>query len=330
METTTGNTGQGAPAAVTSSTAANVPSAARAYTLAELIDAFMAAYAAADRSICGRLDFWRRSLGDRPAAAISSDDVADALDALMQRSGKTFLGRDQNGAPRFKTRPGTIAGTTANRVLTSLGSVYKWSRRRRLLPRGFVSPTRGVERAPAGNHRVRYLDAAERARLLAVCRIAAWSRLYLLVLMAITTGARRGELLALKWCDIDLERRTARVPTSKNGEPRTLVLVVPVLEEIARIKSHRPDDFVFASDKRPGRAMRIERAFRDAAAAARLQDFRFHDLRHTCASYLAQHGASLLEIAETLGHRQLSMVKRYAHLSTAHKARLAERVFGQL
>jgi hypothetical protein len=127
VETTTGNTGQGAPAAVTSSTAANVPSAARAYTLAELIDAFMAAYAGADRSIGGRLDFWRRTLGARPAAAISADDVADALDALMQGSARTFLGRDESGAPRFKPRS-PIAGTTANRHLTSLGSVYKWAR----------------------------------------------------------------------------------------------------------------------------------------------------------------------------------------------------------
>jgi integrase len=267
VETTTGNTGQGAPAAVASSTAANVPSAARAYTLAELIDAFMASYTAADRSIGGRLDFWRRSLGARPAAAISADDVADALDALMQGSGRTFLGRDESGAPRFKPR-GPIAGTTANRHLTSLGSVYKWARRRRLLPRGFVSPTRGVERFAAPNHRVRYLDDTERERLLAVCRVAAWSRLYLLVLMAISTGARRGELLSLKWRDIDLERKTASVATSKNGEPRVLALVAPVLAEIERHRSRRPEDYVFGSQRRPGRPMRIERAFRDACVLA--------------------------------------------------------------
>jgi integrase len=219
VETTTGNTGQGALAAVTSSTVANAQSAARAYTLAELIDAFMAAYAGADRSIGSRLAYWRDTLGDRIASEILADDVADALAALMQTRAKTFMGRDADGAKRFKPR-GPIAGATANRVLTSLGSVFKWSRRRRLLPRGFVSPTRGVERAEAANHRVRFLDDAERARLLAACRVATWSRLYLLVLMAITTGARRGELLALRWRDLDLERRTAAVHVSKNGEPR--------------------------------------------------------------------------------------------------------------
>jgi integrase len=325
VETTTGNTGQGAPAAVTSSTAANAPSA-RAYTLAQLIHAYMANYAGADRSIGSRLDYWHRTLGERPAAEIHSDDVADALAALMQSNGRTFMGRDASGAKRFKAR-GPIAGTTADRVLTSLGSVYKWARRRRLLPRGHISPCRGVERAGAAPHRVRYLDDAERARLLAACRVAPWSRLYLLVLMAITTGARRGELLALRWRDLDLERRTAAVATSKNGEPRVLVLVAPVLTEIERVRSRRPDDFVFASDKRPGRAMRIERSFRDACAGARITNFRFHDLRHTAASYLAMGGASLLEIAETLGHKQLQMVRRYAHLSVASRARLSERVF---
>jgi len=331
MNVKTSNTGQGAPATVSSSTVAKSPIAARTYTLAELIDAFMASYAQADRAIGGRLAFWYRTLGERPAAEIVPDDIADALGELAQSNGRVYLGRDkESGTPRFKQRARPLAETTTNRYLTSLGSVYKWARRRRLLPRGFVSPCRGVERAPANNLRVRYLDQQERERLLAVCRVAPWSRLYLLVLMAITTGARRGELLALKWRDLDLERRTASVATSKNGEARTLVLVAPVLAEIERVRSRQPDDFVFVSERRPGRPMRIERAFENACALARIKDFRFHDLRHTCASYLAQNGASLLEIADTLGHRQLAMVRRYAHLSVQSKARLAERVFGDM
>ena len=331
MDMEAGNTGLATPAEVTSRTEANRPSStSRTHTLAMLIDAFMAQYAAADGGIGSRLAYWRETLGERAAADICADDVADTLAQLGARRVRTYLGRDKaSGKPIFKTgKP--LSEATQNRHLTSLGSVYKWARRRRLLPRGFVAPTRGVERYSANNTRVRYLDQAERERLLAVCRVAHWSRLYLLVLMAITTGARRGELLALRWRDLDLDRRIAAVPTSKNGEPRILILVAPVLAEIERIRSRRPDDFVFASDRRPGRAMRIERAFRDACSEAKITNFRFHDLRHTCASYLAQHGASLLEIAETLGHRQLAMVKRYAHLSVESKARLSERVFGKV
>ena len=333
MDTTQANTGQGAPAEVTSRTFANRPHAApRAFTLGQIIDAFMAGYAGHSRSIGSRLAWWLQTLGDRPAAEITHDDVADALAELSIARGRTYLGRDpQTGERRFKSRRhAALAPATVNRFHSDLGSLYRWAKRRRLLPRGFVSPSRGIERLPVDNARVRYLDQAERDRLLKVCRVAPWSRLYLLVLMAITSGARRGELLALRWHDLDLDRRTAYVKTSKNGEPRVLVLVASVMAEIQKFRSRRPDDYVFASDRRPGRPMRIERAFREACAAARIENFRFHDLRHTCASYLAQNGASLLEVADVLGHRQLAVVKRYAHLSIDSKAKLAERVFAEV
>lgn len=330
VENDTSTTGPGAPDATPSRVAQERPPG-RSFTLAELCDAFMAQYRGSDRALVTRVAFWHAELGAHNAAEISADDVADCLAALALARGRTYLGRDANGTRQFKPRRHAArAPATINRYLTSLGSVYRWARRRRLLPRGHLAPTRGIERQPENNARVRYLEADERARLLAACRVAAWSRLYLLVLTAISTGARHGELLALTWRDLDLERGRAYVRTSKNGEPRVLILVKPVLEELARIRSRRPEDFVFASDKRPGRAMRTERAFREACAAARIENFRFHDLRHCCASYLAQHGASLLEIADTLGHRQLQMVRRYAHLSVANKAALAERVFGEI
>ena len=63
---------------------------------------------------------------------------------------------------------------------------------------------------------------------------------------------------------------------------------------------------------------------------AKVEDFTFHCLRHTCASYLAQSGASLLEIADVLGHKQISVTKRYAHLCIDHKERLISRVFSEL
>lgn len=327
---TTSSTGPGAPDEASCRASTKSPSR-RAFSLAELADAFMASYTGADRGIGTRIAFWTATFGSRIATQMEPDDIADALAELALSRGRTYLGRDESGERRFKTRRHAARSpATVNRYLTSLGSVYRWARRRRLLPRGFVSPTRGIELAKVDNSRVRYLDDAERARLLAVCRTSSWSRLYLLTLMALTTGARHGELLRLTWRDLDLERREAYVRTSKNGEPRVLPLVAPLLAEIERIRSRRPDDFVFASDKRPGRAMRTERAFRDAVAAARIENFRFHDLRHCCASYLAQHGASLLEIADVLGHRQMRMVQRYSHLSVESKRRLVDRVLGDV
>ncbi len=74
----------------------------------------------------------------------------------------------------------------------------------------------------------------------------------------------------------------------------------------------------------------IRKAWYNAVETAKLTDFRFHDLRHSTASYLAMNGASLVEIADVLGHKTLQMVKRYAHLSESHVKGLLERVNAQV
>lgn len=300
----------------------------RNLTLAELADAFMASYAGRDSAINTRLAWWLEHLGDRPAFSITDEDVDVLMGELATTEGRTWKGRDTDGRPIFGSR-GRRSGATCNRYLTCLGSLYKWARRRRLTPRGFISPTRGIERHPDAVNRVRYLSDEERDRLLKVCRISTWPMLYALVLAAITTGARKGELLSLTWRDIDFARGIAYIDTSKNGEPRVLPLTANLLAELAR---HRrgPERPVFESAKHPGRPMQFEAAWRRAVANARVEDFRFHDCRHTAASYLAQSGASLLEIADVLGHKQLAVVKRYAHLSVNSKATLIERVLGSI
>ena len=80
----------------------------------------------------------------------------------------------------------------------------------------------------------------------------------------------------------------------------------------------------------PKKAYAFEGRWHEAVKAAKLRSFRFHDLRHSCASMLAQDGTTLLEIADVLGHRQLQMTKRYAHLTTGHKTALINRVMGEI
>jgi integrase len=91
-------------------------------------------------------------------------------------------------------------------------------------------------------------------------------------------------------------------------------------------------DLVFPSPTHPMKPWDSRSAWLSALKKANIQEFRFHDLRHSCASYLAMNGASLAEIAEVLGHKTLQMVKRYAHLSEAHTAKVVqsmnERIFG--
>ena len=146
------------------------------------------------------------------------------------------------------------------------------------------------------------------------------------------SGARLGEILGPRWPNIDLSRRVAVLEDTKNNERRALPLhgeALEVLRELSKVR--RIDtDLVFAS--REGKATYPRYAFQKAVQRVGIEDFRFHDLRHSAASYLAMSGATLAEIAEVLGHKTLSMVKRYSHLTEQHTsqvvARMNARIFG--
>ena len=143
--------------------------------------------------------------------------------------------------------------------------------------------------------------------------------------MAITSGARRGELLGLRWKDIDFERQTAYVQTSKNGNPKVLPLTDTVVKELTRFRQ-QDSSLIFNSEIKLDKAFHFNKQWKKALVEAKVEDFTFHCLRHTCASYLAQSGASLLEIADVLGHKQISVTKRYAHLCINHKIKLINKV----
>lgn len=304
--------------------------AAADHTLAQIAANYLDAYRGRDETRCQRINVWVRLLGAKPFAAITAEDVDAALATLAREPAKVYAGKDADGNNIFRKKTGCRSGATLNRYLVALGALYTWARRARLIPRGFESPTRHIEKQPETRGRVRYLGDDERERLLAEARESAWPRLYLLVLAAMTTGARRGELLALRWCDVDLERGEAALHDTKNGDRRVLVLLPQVLTELQRFA---PKDrttstaLVFRSRLRPSQPYAVAKVFRETVEAAGIKNFRFHDLRHTAASYMAQQGASLLEIADTLGHRQLRMVQRYAHLNTESRHKLMRRVF---
>lgn len=306
--------------------------------LAALIDEFMAAYDGKDRAIAQRLAVWRDRLGALPVSEITDDHVFEALDRLAQEPARIWAGFDADGKPVYRRRATTKSPSTVNRYHVALSAVFSWAIRKRRVARGFENPCRKVERQKEAPGVVRFLSNEERQRLLDAARASRWPRLYLLVLLAITTGARRGELEALRWSSINFERGEAHVPVSKNGEPKVLPLVPAVLEELQRFhaedrerfKIGTPSMLVFHSSRRPDVVYNFEETWREALSASQVRRFRFHDLRHTCASYLAQSGASLLEIADVLGHRQLAMTKRYSHLTTGTKKALVARVLGDL
>ena len=196
-----------------------------------------------------------------------------------------------------------------------------------------------ITKPKASRGRDRYLSDDERARLLDAC--AQLDHVYLptIVIVALCTGMRLGEIMGLRWERIDIRPSQAvghaQLLTTKNGESRGVPIAGPALKALRDLAaregkstgllfpSHRPHPRKRAE---PERAMDIRRPWELAVAKAGLTNFRFHDLRHSTASYLAMNNATAPEIAAVLGHKTLAMVKRYAHLSPAHTASVVERM----
>ena len=294
-------------------------SAARRHTLADLIDRYERDVLARKpeartRDTSRHLAWWKQQLGTSLLSDVTPSAISEHRDKLARgRVG----GRERSNA-------------TVNRYLASLGHALEVARRE--WEWTTENPVRRVSKLKEPRGRVRFLSEDERPRLLEACRSSRDRRLYPLVLLALATGARRGELLRLKWQDIDLDRGIAVLHETKNDLRRSVPITGPAsnaLGELGRVRSMR-SDLIFASSD--GSTVFPRWAWQEALKSAKVEGFRFHDLRHSAASYLAMSGATLAEIAAVLGHRTLSMVKRYSHLTEQHTsdvvARMNEKYLG--
>lgn len=306
---------------------ASLPMRTGGIFISELIRLYMAHYTGRDPTRVQRLGWWNTQVGTVTLQDLSDDHAHAAIEKLAGQSSRYYAGDDADGRPIYRAKKKPLAPATLNRYTASLAAVITWAIKKRIAPRGYVHPLRTIERRPENNEKLRFLSDTESEALLQACKAAAWPKLHVLVLMALTTGARKGELLGLKWSDLDLSERVAYVGRTKNGQPRVLPLLPAVAEELEGFKAGATS-LVFPSRRNPKTAFAFEPMFHAALKTAHIKAVTFHTLRHSCASRLAKSNATLLEIADVLGHRQLAMTKRYAHLTTGHKAKLIDRVFG--
>ncbi len=182
------------------------------------------------------------------------------------------------------------------------------------------NPVKKVKSPKLPRGRVRFLDDGERTKLLAASKESSNSWLYPCVILALSTGMRQGELMGLKWQDVNLKDGYLILHETKNGERRRVPLAghgLELLREHAKVR-RLDTDLLFPGTVHKTKPIDLRKPFETALKAAGINDFHWHDLRHCTASYLAMNGASLAEIAEVLGHKTLQMVKRYAHLSDGH------------
>jgi integrase len=305
------------------------------FTLSALADTYMAGYKALDPYFGNRLHFFVEILGSKNACDIDADDVQDCLDILTNRGKLHNRGGTKPGGEMAKVNK-PLAPATVNRYRTTLQALLTWARKKRLMPKGWTNPVTDTERLGEDNARTRYLTTEEYDRLIKMARISCWSKLTALVIMAVTTGGRRGALMNLKWQDVDLECGEAFVHRTKNGEPFVLALLPELVDEIKRFKTgSKPDQLVFCGQN-PHRPMNFTKSWKRAVKDANLEDgpevapknrLCFHSLRHSHASWLAKQGAPLLAIADSMNHKSLTMTKRYAHLCIDSRKEMIRKTF---
>jgi integrase len=183
------------------------------------------------------------------------------------------------------------------------------------------NPVKLVRRPKTAPGRDRRLQSGELDRLLEACRTGRKKALADMVLLAIETGMRLGELLSLDWSHIDLQQRTAHLPHTKNGDARTVPLSSAALSILSK---RRPESRCGRVFPHWSRATSFEHTWRRAVAKADLPNLRFHDLRHEAASRLFERGLHPIQVAAITGHRTLQMLKRYTHLKATDLALLLD------
>ncbi len=263
-----------------------------------------------DPNFGARLEYFIEAFDQKDVTLVTGADIEMALDQLAAR-GKLKVQRTKNGLVYIKTGL-PLSPATINRYLNSLGSMYKELRRLRVTPRGFISPTKGVERPQGGTARTLEVSLDDVKNLIAACRLSRNKKLAAITAMACTTGWRVGNLQTLKWRDLDLKAGYADTQRTKNGTPHRAVLLPWVLAEVIRIKPKdaSPDDLVFGKSQ-------FGKTWKTALRLANLPDWTFHHCRHIAASILAQSGASVPVIMSALNQKSPSMALRYSHLNTA-------------
>lgn len=293
---------------------------ARKHTLTELIDRYVDQVLPQKpkqaRVQKQQLQWWKDEIGAHVLSDVTPALITQGRDKLASETTKL-------GSPRT---PATVTRYMAALSHAFTVAINEW---------GWLeeSPMRKVKKPIEPRGRVRFLSDDERERLLEACENSDNSYLFPVVVLAISTGMRQGEIMGLTWDVVDLNQGRITLPDTKNKETRVVPIVGKALESLkGHAKVKRIDTpLLFPGKANPRKPMDLRSPWKRALTAAKVDDFRFHDLRHSAASYLAMNGASLAEIADVLGHKTLQMVKRYAHLSEAHTAgvvaRMNEKIF---
>lgn len=284
------------------------------HTLAELIELYIERVLPSKpknaKNTLRHLLWWKQELGHLLLAQIRPSLIAEKRDKLL-------TGFVRDGKLRS---PSTVV-----RYLSSLSHVFskavkewEWLRE---------NPVFKIEKPKQAQGRKRVLDEVEQKRLLQACEESGSKDLFLVVALALGTGMRKGEIMSLRWKDINFsdEKAIIFLEKTKNGRPRSILITGLLLNLLQnRRANQRGDSLLFPSPNCPSRPIDIRSAWEKALDKAGIEGFVFHGLRHQAASCAATIENNPLVIGELLGHKTLQMTRHYVHLPSVHMHAMVE------
>ncbi len=209
-----------------------------------------------------------------------------------------------------------VSPATVNRELSGLRNIYNRAIEWEMATK---NPVKSVKFFREDEGRLRFLEREEIKRLYDSCS----DHLKSIVALAVVTGMRKGEILSLKWPDVDFRRKIITILKTKGQKKREIPIGVGIFRLLLKQRKHPDSPYIFCH-KDGKRIGSFKKAFKTALKRAGIEDFTFHDLRHTFASHLVMSGVDLKTVQEIMGHASFKTTLRYAHLARNHKRRAME------
>ena len=293
------------------------------HTLADLIDRYIESVLPtkpkSEKHQKTHLLWWKAHYGAYTLSDVTPPLIAHGRDRLMAEQTRRKMTRSPSTATRYLA--------ALSHAFTIAEREWHWVE---------SNPVAKIKKPKQPKGRERFLSNVERKRLLDACQASGHPYLYTIVVLAISTGMRLNEIIRLPKSAVNLPKNRIILTDTKNTETRSVPLVGLAREEIRKLQKVTAlhTTLVFPSFDKKGQAKLtdIRKPWNAVVKAAGLNDFRFHDLRHTAASYLAMNGATVPQLAAILGHKTYQMVKRYAHLADGHTkaivAKMNKNIFG--
>ncbi len=211
---------------------------------------------------------------------------------------------------------------TVNRYIEALSKMFNVA-----ISNGIFksNPLKQIKKLKQDNYKIRFLTKDEEKALFKVLNEHEEYNYYIpIVICALQTGMRKGEIKNLKWSNIDFENRYIELLKTKSGKARKIPISDKLMAELIKLKANKISEYVFTNPITKTKYTHLQKGFTSALKKADIENFRFHDLRHTAATRMTEMGIDLAVVQEILGHCDVKTTMRYAHPVPERKLKAVE------